>query len=261
MIILPILLITGGGAAIIAAIASGFGDGEPAPPVPMPDEPVTPAAVPAGTPLPAPLAKLDPKEVEALARVIASEAGSGSPIEMRAIAWTVRNRAKGKSLYSIFYPWRAQSGSNPPASSARPATMATGAIAEQVLSLPQSADPTGGATSFFEPKMQDIFFKAGELARSGEKGDRVIDGVKLTDITRFKNYRKNAQQIRESWSKGSTLYATAGRFEFWGSSGVLARRGGSPVALGGDGSTAGDGIGKTFKDIPDPLAVIRKLRG
>lgn len=254
MIILPILLITGGSAALIAAIASGFGDGEPAPPIALPDEPR--AAIPLES---SPLA-LDGKEVEALARVIASEAGSGTLAEQKGIAWTVRNRFRGKSIYDGEYPWRAQSGSNPPFSSARDATEATRALARQVLAMPQSQDPTGGATSFFEPRMQDIFTKAGEMARAGQTGDRVIDGVKLTDITRFKGYRKDARQIRDSWGKSSAVYATAGRFEFWGRKQPFLARGGQVKVIVGDGSTEGDGIGKTFKDIPDPLVVIRKLR-
>jgi hypothetical protein len=49
--------------------------------------------------------------------------------------------------------------------------------------------------------------------------------VKLTDITRFKNYKKDADGVRKSWGKGSAIYATAGRFEFWGSASALARRG------------------------------------
>lgn len=254
MIFVPVLLIAGGTAALVAAVVSGFGDGEPAPPIALPDE--SRAAIPLES---SPLA-LDSKEVEALARVIASEAGGGTLAEQKGIAWTVRNRFRGKSIYDGEYPWRAQSGSNPPFSSARDATEATRALARQVLSMPQSQDPTGGATSFFEPRMQDIFAKAGEMARAGQTGDRIIDGVKLTDITRFKGYRKNAQQIRESWGKGSALYATGGRFEFWGSGKLFAQRGGQVKVIVGDGSTPGDGVGKVFNDIPDPLAVIRKLR-
>ena len=67
--------------------------------------------------------------------------------------------------------------------------------------------------------------QAGALARAGETGDRVIDGVKLSDITRFKAYRKDADGIRKSWGNGSALYAKAGRFEFWGSARKLAQRG------------------------------------
>ena len=170
---------------------------------------------------------LSENEVEALARVIASEAGSGTLAEQRAIGWTVRNRFRGKSIYTVQFPWRSQKGSDPPFASARPATDATRALAREILSADQSQDPTGGATSFFEPKMQDAFAKAGAMARAGETGDRVVDGVKITDITRFKNYKKDAQEIRNKWSNGSTLYAMAGRFEFWGSARLFAQRGGT----------------------------------
>ena len=165
-------------------------------------------------------------EVEALARVIASEAGSGTDAEKKAIGWTVRNRFRNKSIYASEFPWRSQKGSNPPFASARPATEASRALARQILAADQSEDPTGGATSFFEPRMQDAFAKAGAMARAGETGDRVIDGVKITDITRFKNYKKDANQIRDSWGKGSTLYANAGRFEMWGSARLFAQRDG-----------------------------------
>lgn len=200
-------------------------DGEPAPPVALPE--LVPPSGGSGIPQSA-------NEVEALGRVIASEAGSGTQAEQRGIAWTVRNRFRGKSIYAAEYPWRSQKGSTPPFSSARDATAATRALAAQVLAADQSEDPTRGATSFFEPRMQDIFAKAGALARAGETGDRTIDGVKLSDITRFKAYKKNAAAIRESWGKGSALYATAGRFEFWGSARVLAQRGNpAPVAVVG----------------------------
>ena len=174
-----------------------------------------------------------PDEVEALARVIASEAGSASSAVQCAIGWVVRNHFHGKSIYDKQYPWRAQKGSNPPFSSARSATDATRQMARDILAADQSTDPTGGATSFFEPRMQDAFAKAGALARAGETGSRVIDGVKLSDITRFKAYRKDADAIRASWSKGSTLYATAGPFEMWGSAKLFARGGGQVQAIAG----------------------------
>lgn len=195
-----------------------------------PAAPVVPSNVPGGS---SGIAQT-PDEIEALARVIASEAGSGTLAEQRAIAWTVRNRFRGKSIYAKQHPWRSQKGSNPPFSSAREARDSHRVIAREVLAADQSQDPTGGATSFFEPKMQDIFAKAGALARAGETGDRVIDGTKLTDITRFKAYKKDADGIRKSWSPGSALYAKAGRFEFWGSASALAKRGNpSPLEVVG----------------------------
>jgi len=219
----------------LAGVAAGAGvafvaylflkeDGEPAAPIKIPD---LPPNVPHG----ASGIKLDDNEIEALGRVIASEAGSGTSAEQKAIGWTVRNRFRGKSIYAVEYPWRSQKGSDPPFASARDATDKTRALAREILNADQSQDPTGGATSFFEPRMQDIFFKAGELARKGETGDRVIDGQKLTDITRFKNYKKDAQGIRDSWGKGSAQLARAGRFEFWGRSSLLAQRGGQVIDI------------------------------
>ena len=225
-------------ARIVALLASALGlggavwiatrpvEGEPVPPIALPELPADkggdPGAGagsgPSGIPSTA-------DEIEALARTIASEAGSGTAAEQAAIAWTVRNRFRGKSIYATQYPWRSQKGADPPFSSAREAKESHRQLARQVLAADQSQDPTGGATSFFEPKMQDVFAKAGALARAGETGDRVIDGVKLTDITRFKAYKKDADGIRSSWAPGSALYARAGRFEFWGSARLLARRG------------------------------------
>ena len=212
------------GAALL--VSRRLPEGEPAMPIRMPDIPDETFDV--GTPQTkvtvVPVTGYS-DEVEALARVIASEAGSGTLAEQKAIGWTVRNRFRGKSIYEKEFPWRSQKGSDPPFASARPATDASRKLAAEILASSQSDDPTGGATSFFEPRMQDIFAKAGEMARNGETGDRVIDGQKLTDITRFKNYKKNADDIRKSWGNGSALYATAGRFEFWGSASQLAKRG------------------------------------
>jgi len=245
----PLLFIGAGTAALFTAIFAGSTDGEPAEPIKIPE----------GAPTTPPLQALPPdvaaNEIEALARVIGSEAGSGSSAEQRAIGWTVRNRFRGKSIYDGEFPWRSQRGSNPPFASARPASEGHRMLARQILSANQADDPTGGSTSFFEPRMQDIFFKAGELARAGETGDRTIDGTKVSDITRFKNYRKDARQIREKWSKGSALYAIAGRFEFWGSAGQFAKRGGAVKTI-----VVGGGAPLKYNDIPDPLSLLPKYR-
>lgn len=181
---------------------------EPAAPVGPEEAPGSPAA-------PA----LDPNEVEAMARIIASEAGSRSRSEQLAVGWTARNRftERGKSIYAMQYPWREQKGSNPPFSSRQPATAATRALAREILSAPSTdSDPTGGATGFFEPVLQDAVAEAGALARAGGTGTRVINGLKLSNIERFKSYNKNAAKVREDWSKGDEIYHVQGVFEFWG---------------------------------------------
>ncbi len=240
--IVPAILLVAGGSLLIAALVSVSADGEPAPPIEIPPPP------PKGTIVPTP----PDGEIEALARVISSEADSGTDAEQRAIGWTVRNRFRGRSIRDTEYPWRAQKGSNPPFASVRDASSKTRKLAKEILSADQDTDPTGGATAFFEPKMQDAFAAAGALARAGETGSRVIDGVKLSDITRFKNYKKDADAIRASWGKGSALYATAGRFEFWGSAKLFSKRGGSVQHI--------VGADEMYTDIIDPLDVLQPPR-
>ncbi len=240
-----------GGALYLAYDWMFGGEGEPAPPVALPEmHPSAPSGT-SGIPL-------TENEIEALKRVIGSEAGSGMPAEQLGIGWTVRNRFRGKSIYASEHPWRAQKGSKPPFSSARSGNDSHRKLAVEILSADQSDDPTGGATSFFEPRMQDAFAKAGTLARAGETGDRVIDGVKLTDITRFKNYCKDADAIRAKWSKGSTLYATAGRFEFWGSAPLFVKRGGTPVVITGNEGEGVEGQTVTGPRLVPRAAEIRK---
>ena len=201
-------------------------------------------------------------EIEALARVIASEAGSGTRGEQRAIGWTARNRFNKKgSIYETQYPWRSQKGSDPPFSSARPPKNTHRKLAREILVASASDDPTSGATAFFEPKMQDAFVEFGVLARAGQKGAAVAsNGVKTSDVSRFKNYYKNADTIRQNWKYGQlkngkrrgggdALVAKAGRFEFWGSEKLFAQRGGQVQTIVGAG-------GFVYDDIPDPLDVI-----
>jgi hypothetical protein len=92
-------------------------------------------------------------------------------------------------------------------------------LAEQILRAPQSSDPTGGATSFFEPKLQDEAVRYGEMCRRGQATYRLASG-KIVDTCRFRDYRKPAAQIRSEWTKGgSRVVASAGRFEFYGKPG------------------------------------------
>lgn len=226
---LPILLFLGGGVALlVAALASAWDDESPSDDRAPPEPYVVTGTGGSGIPL-------TDDEVEALARVIASEAGTGTPAEQRAVGWVCRNRFLGKSIYKVQHPWRAQRGTDPPFSSARPATDAHRRLAREILAADQADDPTGGATAFFEPRMQDAFAQAGARARAGETGALVVNGVRMSDITRFKNYRKDALQVRSTWSPGSTLYATAGRFELWGNAQQFARRGGTVRAIAGEG--------------------------
>lgn len=137
-------------------------------------------------------------EVEALARVIASEAGGRrySLDEQRAIAWTVRNRAAHRRITIARLVCSPECGPccrGRPFSSRLPATDATRAIAADVLAAPAKDDPTGGALAFFEPALQDA------LVAEGRPG-----------------YRFPAAALRERWKKeGQRSIGSVGKFEFW----------------------------------------------
>jgi hypothetical protein len=135
-------------------------------------------------------------DTEALARVITSEANGYSEAERVAIAWTVRNRARrrGVSIAKLVCsPTCGPCCDGRPFSSARVATSANRTVADRVLAAPQSADPTHGATAFFEPRVQD------QLVAEKRAG-----------------YRFASDQLRQRWSReGQVLRGTVGAFEFW----------------------------------------------
>jgi hypothetical protein len=135
-------------------------------------------------------------EVDALARVITSEADHYSEAERTAVAWAVRNRARKRRKpvdRVVCWPACGACCEGRPFSSARPATAANRELAARVLAAPQSEDPTGGATSFFEPRVQDW------LVAAGRKG-----------------YRFTSVKLRKRWQdKGQTMRGTVGAFELW----------------------------------------------
>jgi hypothetical protein len=135
-------------------------------------------------------------DVLALARTITSEAGDGTPAEREMVGWVVRNRARaaGVSIQKLVcQPECGPCCQGRPFSSARSPAAADLGLAMRVLVAPASGDPTGGATSFFEPALQDKWVAEGR------------PGYKLT-----------ASQVRDRWRKeGLVPVATIGRFETW----------------------------------------------
>lgn len=136
-------------------------------------------------------------EIEALARVIASEAGSKrySEDERRAIGWTVRNRARRRKTTiarMVCQPCGPCCKGRPFASS-RPATDDTRRLAGEILAAPAEQDPTGGARAFFEPSVQD----------------RLV-------AERRPGYRFDSAALRVKWTReGQRYLSTVGAFEFW----------------------------------------------
>lgn len=128
----------------------------------------------------------------ALARALRSEHGRESEQVRRWVAWSIRNYAAGRSIFSVLTTSRASSSGLFADQVADARYAATGqaptigdlAIAVDVLMADKSSDPTRGATNFFSPKTQDLLF-----ARA-QAGDPKYAG-KIT---------KNAQGVRTSWA-------------------------------------------------------------
>lgn len=178
----------------------------PEPPVVMPDLPsaatVVPRPPPSGPPQAAgPTPPVVEDDVEALARVLASESSNGIPDERLFIAWAVRNRAARRRVSIKKLVCSPHCGPQSeringkgvrPMSSRRPARPVDRELARFVLSQPASADPTGGATSFIEPQLQD------ELHRAGRRDHRPY------------------AEVRARWMRrGEVPLGRVGRFEFW----------------------------------------------
>ena len=177
-----LLLLVGASAAAAIAALTWWSSAPPAPPKPFEPEP---------TPDPA------ARDIEALARVVESEAGSrGTLAEQRAIAWTTRNRAAKRktSIHALVCsPSCGPCCKGRPFSSRLPATQASRRLAAEVYFAAQSEDPTRGAVAFFEPALQD------QLVAEGRKG-----------------YRRTSAALRAKWTaEGQRPLNTIGRFEFW----------------------------------------------
>jgi hypothetical protein len=142
----------------------------PAAPIDMSDEPeiIPRSPSPTGaspiTPRPTDLDLWITDEAEALARVIASEAGRQRPEIQTRIAWTARNRARYKNTTIarlVCQPCGKQVGNRRPFSSAQAPTPKHREVAAQVLAMPLTDDPTRGADHILEPGLMDRQFAAG----------------------------------------------------------------------------------------------------
>ncbi len=160
----------------------------------------------------------DPEEI-ALAHVLASEAEGGTPEERLYIAWAVRNRARKArtTIYAMEFPWRAQAGGDPPFASGKEPNAGDFALARHVLAQPLVRDPTGGATAFFEPGLQDLVARLGAIYRrhGGAPDDATPQGTR-PKLWRYRRYTKGAEAIRETWTKrGERMLASVGKYELW----------------------------------------------
>ncbi len=96
-------------------------------------------------------------EVEALARVIRSEAGTGSAQQRLHVAWATRNLAasRGQTIAEMACSPCGPQQEGRPVSSSQRATEADRELARHILAAPRALDATGGATHFVNPALQD----------------------------------------------------------------------------------------------------------
>jgi hypothetical protein len=105
-------------------------------------------------------------DVEALARVIRSEVGTAPHQHRLHVAWATRNlaRERRQSIVELACSPCGPQQRGRPVSSRQRATAADRVLAREVLAAPCALDPTGGATHFIDPLLQD------RLARVGAPG-------------------------------------------------------------------------------------------
>lgn len=159
-------------------------------------------------------------DVEAVARMIASENPTGSRQLHIEQAWTqIRSAGPFQSLYSRITAgsgWGGQGESKPPGGT-RPVATGNRAndaqrqLAIRILSgLEQSVMPQAGA--FWEPEQQDRSFAVAERARSKKRR-----GEPLThQEQRLLKYKSSAEDIRRRWrARGQRQLDTIDGVEFW----------------------------------------------
>jgi hypothetical protein len=114
-------------------------------------------------------------ETEALARVIRSEIGNGSPQQRLHVAWATRNLAleHGQTVAEMACSPCGRQERGRPVSSRQEATDADRLLARLVLAQPAMLDPTGGATHFINPALQDQLAARGAPGYRGRTYDRV----------------------------------------------------------------------------------------
>jgi hypothetical protein len=128
----------------------------------------------------------DDDDVEALARMIASEDPNASLIVQQGIAWAAKNEAdrRGLSVFDLLEP----NGNPGPqtgryASTVNPSTQITRSIAYDVLSG-KTDDPTRGSIQFDNPGTQDKLYAAGKVSKDADDvaAERQSDGKEMVTL-------------------------------------------------------------------------------
>ena len=137
---------------------------------------------------------------EALARVVRSEVGVGSQQQQLHVAWATRNLAesRGETIPEMVCSPCGAQGRGRPVSSRQEAHGADRVLAARVMDASDVLDPTGGATHFVNPRLQDRLAKKGR--HSGYRGN---------------GYKKVRKRWRESYG-WEPYYRLGPDLEFWG---------------------------------------------
>jgi hypothetical protein len=141
-----------------------------------------PLAIPEMVERPAPL-----DELEALARVIESEAGDAALPEKLAVAWVARNwaRTRGASLVSMLCAPCGPRAAGRPFSTAVEPSRGAGELAFMVLASPAVDDPTRGALACVDLRASAMAKRLPRgWARVGQVGRWVLVGPKRTNLPR-----------------------------------------------------------------------------
>lgn len=178
--------------------------------------PSKPPPPPPPKPRPAPVdPNYDAKDIEALARMVASENPRASDELHVEQIFTQMRQAKRyhQRLYDRVTAGQGYGKQNDkrPVSTAEDARQADRDLVRSVLDGDKSSR-LPGATKYFEPDQSDKAFAVAERARAKQK-----QGEKLTaNETRLLGYHKNADMVRADWAKGGThAIDTIDGVEFW----------------------------------------------
>lgn len=138
-------------------------------------------------------------ETEALARVIHSEAGTSSIQQRIHVAWVTRNlaRERRQTVARMACSPCGEQEAGRPVSSRQDANDLDRQLARHILQAPDFLDPTGGATHFINPLLQD------DLASRGRPGYR----------------GRPYNEVRQRWMQGygwEPYYRLGPDLELWG---------------------------------------------
>lgn len=157
-------------------------------------------------------------EVEVLARAIETELGGQKVDEQVAAAWAMRNRADnaGISMQKLLIPNRrygAPDISGGFVSTRKQASEHSRSIALHVLGAKPDKDPTGGATDYWTPVLQNHMRRLGDVYRAAVSSG---DTLRAAKYHRFAEYPTEAEVRAQHERDGLFVLGQIGEVELLG---------------------------------------------